>query len=140
MLLNKVTRVLLLLGGVIAVGAIIFAIKSTQETQALRSQLEEVKKSSPAASQEEVKKITEEVGQLIILPEGENPTLATITDKEKLKDVPFFSKAENGDKVLIYVNTRKAILYRPGNKKIIEVATLNLSTNNTAVDQNFAPK
>src|SRR5947209_2486908 len=55
-----------------------------------------------AQSQQEVKKILAEVGKLIDLPSGEDPTLATVTDADKLKDQPFFKNAKNGDKVLIY--------------------------------------
>lgn len=73
------------------------------------------------AAQEEVKKLTSEVGQLVELPQGEEPTVATVIDAEKLKDQPFFAKTQNGDKVLIYVGAKKAILYRPGTKKIIDI-------------------
>lgn len=66
------------------------------------------------------------VGVLMILPEGENPTVATVTDPKQLKDQPFFAKAKIGDKVLIYTNAKKAILYRPEINKIIEVSALNI--------------
>ncbi len=62
-----------------------------------------------------------------MLPE-ENPTIATVTDKEKLSGQAFFQKAENGDKVIIYRQSGKAILYRPGIKKIVDVVTLNQAT------------
>ncbi len=68
--------------------------------------------------------IVAEVGNLIELPIDEEPTLATVTSVEKLKDQPFFAKAQNGDKALIYSQTGKAILYRPESHKIIEVISL----------------
>lgn len=83
-------------------------------------------KNPQKAVNEETKKIIEKVGKLIDLPKGEEPTVATITDKNKLKDQSFFSKAENGDKVLIFGKAQKAILYRPSTNKIIEVAPVNL--------------
>lgn len=121
---------------VIAVGGVVFGMNSARKSQELEKKLEELKNNPQQATQDEVQKLVEETGKLIVLPEGETPTVASITDREKLKDVPFFAKAENGDKVLIYVNARKAFLYRPGTK-LIEVATINLTPR---ADQGFAAK
>ena len=77
----------------------------------------------------EVKAIVSEVGKLIQLPQNEDPTIATVSDKSKLSDQPFFKSSENGDKVLIYTKSKKAILYRPSISKIIEVAPVNLGDN-----------
>lgn len=126
-----------LLGIAVAIVAILIGVNYARQAQDLRKQVEELKQNPQQVVQDEVKKLVEDVGKLIALPEGEDPTLATITDRERLKDVPFFIKAENGDKVLIYVNARKAFLYRPGSQKLIEVATINLSPQ---ADQSFAPK
>lgn len=80
-------------------------------------------------TQEEVAKVVAQISKLIVLPEGETPTLATVTDPEKLKDQSFFAKAKMGDKVLIYTNAKKAILYNPESNKIVEVAPINIGTN-----------
>lgn len=85
---------------------------------------EELKKASGANNQEVVA-ILEKVGMLIDLPTDEEPTVATVTDKEKLKEQKFFAKAENDDKVIIFVKAQKAILYRPSTNKIIEVAKID---------------
>ncbi len=77
-----------------------------------------------ADNTQEVLSVAEEIGRHIQLPQDETPTLATVSDKEKLKDQQFFAAAENGDKVLIYSNARKAILYRPSIDRIIEVAPI----------------
>lgn len=84
-------------------------------------------KDPQAAAKEEGKRLVELIGKFVELPQ-EEPTIATITDKEKVNDQVFFAKAENGDKALIFTQAKKAILYRPSTNKIIEVATINIST------------
>ncbi|MEK7646379.1 MAG: hypothetical protein AAB381_01655 [Patescibacteria group bacterium] len=79
-----------------------------------------------AEAQAEMEAIVAKVGKLIDLPTGENPTVATITDPEKLKDQPFFANAKSGHKVLIYPTARKAFLYDESRNKLIEVAPLIL--------------
>lgn len=74
-------------------------------------------------------KIVQAVGKLVVLPE-EVPTIATVTDLEKLKDQAFFKNAKVGDKVLIYIKARKAILYDAQADKIIELAPLNMMNSN----------
>ena len=82
-------------------------------------------------SQEENQKIIDAVGKLVLLPEGEAPTIATVTDPEKLKgQQAFFARAAEGDKVLIYTGALKAIMYRPSENKIIEIAPLVIGNPN----------
>ena len=85
-----------------------------------------LKKNPSSAAQEETKALVAKVGQLIQLPSGEDPTLATVQDKDKLKGQVFFQNSENGDRVLIYINAKKAFLYRPSTNKIVEVAPLTM--------------
>lgn len=82
---------------------------------------------SPVSGEDEITRLTKTLGEMIVLPEGETPTLATVTDKEKLADQPFFQKADNGDKVLIYSLSGKAILYRPSTEKIVDITTINVN-------------
>ena len=79
------------------------------------------------AAKIENKKLLREVSKFMILPD-EEPQVATVLDKEKLQDQPFFANAENGDKILAYPKAKKAILYRPSIGKIIEVSPLNISS------------
>ncbi len=81
----------------------------------------------PAAESDEIANLTKTIGDVLELPTGETPTLATVTDREKLAEQPFFQRAENGDKVLIYTNSGRAILYRPSTKKIVDVTTVNVN-------------
>lgn len=88
------------------------------------SQYQSLKENPEMVAQEEERIVLESLSKLIELPEGETPSIATILDIEKLMDQPFFAKANNGDKIIIYSQARKAILWRPSSNKIIEVAPL----------------
>ncbi len=67
------------------------------------------------------------ISEHLELPLGETPTLATVTDREKLSGQDFFASSQNGDKVLLYQEAKKAILYRPSTGKIVNVAAINAS-------------
>lgn len=72
--------------------------------------------------------IIEEVSKLITLPAGEIPIIATVTDADNLNSQPLFKDAQNGYKVLIYAQAKKAIVYDPVNKKIINIGPINIDT------------
>ncbi len=78
-------------------------------------------------SQKELDQTIKSISKLMILPEDETPTLATVTDPKKLEGQPFFARAQTGDKILIYSNIKKVILYSPSMNKIIEVGGINLN-------------
>lgn len=91
-------------------------------------------KANPAAeeqaqAQQEVKALVAKVSQLMVLPANETPTVATITNADQLKNQPFFANAQNGDKLLAYMQAKEAILYRPSINKIIEVAPVVINSN-----------
>ena len=87
-----------------------------------KTQLETQAVNSPS----ETERLIAEISQFLILPEDEKPTVATVSDPEILKDQPFFAKAQKGDRVLIYTKAKKAILYNPTTKKVVEVAPIDL--------------
>lgn len=85
------------------------------------------RQTAKGADAKEIEALSQEIGKFMMLPENETPTLATVTDREKLAEQPFFQKAENGDKVLIFSQNGRAILYRPSQKKIVDVTTVNVN-------------
>lgn len=85
-----------------------------------------IKNNPGAVVQKETADLVAKVGRLIVLPEGETPSVATVSDPEMLKDQVFFTKAEKGDKVLIYTTAKKAILYSVTLNKIVNTAPLNI--------------
>lgn len=89
-------------------------------------QYQSIKADPQKEAQKEVRDLVATVSKLMVLPTGEEPTVATVADPAKLKDQAFFANAKKGDKVLIFANSKKAILYSPETNKIIEVAPLNI--------------
>jgi len=109
-----------------------------KKVQKLNQQVSELKKNPQQAAEDQTNEIIAKVGKLIVLPEDERPTLATVTDPAALKEQPFFAKAEVGDKVLIYTNARKAILYSERDNKIKEVAPINIGSSGDNKDGTVA--
>jgi hypothetical protein len=91
-------------------------------------------KNSPSAQATEASKtsqrIIEKVGKIYMLPEGGDPTVALIQDKTKLGNQEFFSKAENGDYVLVYSKDKMALVYREKENKLINVGPIALQGDN----------
>ncbi len=116
-LISVVIVIILVLGG-----AGFYILKQNQKAQI----------PNPQANQNKVlednKKLISEIGKLINLPFGEDPTVATVSDVSKLNNQPFFKNAQNGDKVLIYPIAKKAFLYSVTQKKVLDVAPFNVGT------------
>ena len=79
-------------------------------------------------TEEDVKNLVARVGRLMQLPSQELPTVMTVTDSDRLKNLNFFTNALVGHKLLIYEKAHKAILFDPLQNVIIEVAPYNMPT------------
>lgn len=73
---------------------------------------------------EETAKLIARVGTHVVLPEGEEPTVATITDAAPLRNQAFYARARVGDAVLFYPRARIAVLYDPRLDRVINMAPL----------------
>jgi hypothetical protein len=89
----------------------------------------DLSKDPQAVVLKETEDLVSQVSKLILLPKGEVPTIATVSDPDKLKDQEFFNKAKKGDKVLLYQGAKKAYLYDPVLNKVIEVSSINFGSN-----------
>ena len=90
-------------------------------------QYNKLKTNPNSVSQEMTQQVTDKVAKLYALPTDEKPTVAQVKDKEKLKDQPFFKNAQNEDYILIYTNTKMALLYREKENKLINVGPIALT-------------
>lgn len=115
--------ILILCVGVGAIGMYIISTKTSKSTSNSNREA-----SNKMQAEKDVTSLLKEVSSFMVLPE-EVPTVATITDAEKVSAQPFFKNAMNGDRVIIFANAKKAILYRPSEKKIIDVGAINVNSN-----------
>ncbi len=58
----------------------------------------------------------------ILLPQGERPQVASVSNLTPLANIPFFGNALVGDEVLVYCKASLSILYSPSRDKVIEVS------------------
>ncbi len=110
-------KIIYIIAGVLLIGLAAVAIY-------FYIQYQNIKKNPNQVAKAETDALVAQVSKLIDLPKDETPTVATVLDKEKLKDQPFFAGAENGDKILIYTKSKKAIIYRPKDNKLINVGPI----------------
>ncbi len=73
----------------------------------------------------QAKILLEQLSKLMILPQGEQPIIATINDASALiKEQPFYTGAINGDVVFIFQNAAKAIVFSPSRNLIVNVGPI----------------
>ena len=95
----------------------------------LEAQVIKLNANPQATVQKQAQDLITQVGKLMQLPTGEQPTIANVSDvTQAKKQSAFFNNAQNGDKVLMYVKAGEAILYRPSTNKIILVAPLTFNS------------
>ena len=89
----------------------------------------------PLTQEEEVQQLIDEISEFLDLPAGEEPSLATIEDVEQLRSQSFFENAQNGDKLLIYEEARRAFLYRESTNRIVNSGPISVSEQTDALNQ-----
>jgi|GEM_PF-1032975 len=82
------------------------------------------------AAAKEVAELITEIGTKMILPVGEEPAIFDITDPAQLaSQQAFFVGAEQGDKLLVYSTTAKAIIYSQSRGLIVNVGPVTFDEN-----------
>lgn len=82
-------------------------------------------------AERENKMMVERVRSLILLPEGVAPIIYTIEDPAILiKEQSFFIGSERGDKLLLYPNIAKAVIYSPLRNLIVNAGPVEFGISN----------
>lgn len=76
-------------------------------------------------AKKEIQALLEKIGKHIVLPAGEEPTVATVTNADILKnEQAFYRDAQNGDKVIVYMQAKKAIIYNEAKDILVNVGPI----------------
>lgn len=124
---NKVVVIVALLFAVVGIGGSIYFYL---ENQSIKNDPNTLIEMSKKATSQEAKELKDKVSKLMQLPSDEEPVVATVSDKDKLKDQPFFKNAANGDKILIFTVAKKAIIYRESEDRLINVGPIAVASTN----------
>lgn len=89
-------------------------------------QLEEIKATSQRSGEDVANEILEKVSELINIPLDPKPTVAKITDINRLKEAnEFFGAAENDDYLILTGD--RAILYDPDQNIVLDMAAFRIN-------------
>ena len=81
-------------------------------------------------AQQETSLLLANLAKLIILPEGEEPLIATIQDVDALAaEQEFYKDAQNGDKLIVY--SEKALIYNEESGRIVNVGPVFRTPNDS---------
>jgi len=72
------------------------------------------------AQQSEEKQTIDKIAKLLRLP-NENPIVTTVYNEKDFENNNLFRTVKKGDKILLYINAKQAIIYRPSTNQVIEV-------------------
>jgi hypothetical protein len=75
----------------------------------------------------EIESIVSKLAPTISLP-AEKPALSTIVDTSKLSNPVLKARSQNGDKLLVYAQAKRLILFRPSTGKVIDMLTIQDNT------------
>jgi len=80
-------------------------------------------------------RLLQSVGKLMIIP-NEQPVVATINQADVLtKEQPFYAGSQNGDKLLIFPKSQKAIIYSPSRNVIVNSGPFVVNSGTTPASQ-----
>ena len=97
----------------IITGLVICALVAAVTVFFMRGRLE------PKTDEDVIKR----VGQHIVLPD-ETPSVTTVENAGALSSQPFFASVKDGDKILIFQQAARIIIYRPSKNILVNVGPI----------------
>lgn len=123
-----------MLGAILVIGLLALVVvidmkrrAAVEQLAALTMRMDQLTGGDNQQNRDLAKKVVEDLGTIMELPKGIEPTVATIVDKKKLEEQngKFYGPAQNGDQLIIYPEF--AVIFRQSEKKIINFAPVQLT-------------
>lgn len=76
--------------------------------------------SKKKAQQKEEQQIVDKIGKLLRLP-NETPIFTKVYNEKDFANNNLFRTVKKGDMILLFINAKQAIIYRPSTNQVIEV-------------------
>jgi predicted PurR-regulated permease PerM len=95
----------------------------------LYKQVQDLRNNPDKVVVEKANQLKDKVSKIMQLPD-ETPTIAEVKteDLDKLKTQEFFRDIKNGDKILIFSKSQKAVIYREDENRIINSGPIVINT------------
>lgn len=118
------SNALLLLLLVLAIAAFAWSFWSYQSVKQEVAVLKDPQLASKL-NEQQTAALLEKVGKLLVLPNEKNPVVAVINDVETLASTQdFYAGASNGNKLIIYQGSRKAIIFDEEKNIVVNVGPI----------------
>ena len=80
----------------------------------------------PQLDEKQVQEIVTQIEKVTPVKKDEKPVITEIVDVENLKKTnAFYKDAQNGDKLIVFAQDKKVIIYRPSTNQVINIAALS---------------
>lgn len=100
---------------------VVLLLVTTVATVSYLSKDNSDKKVENAIDEKLVKEVNNNLKDILQLPTDEKPGIGTIQNLDDLKANPFFDDAKVGDRIIIYSKTKRVVLYRMEENRIINI-------------------
>lgn len=82
--------------------------------------------SKKKAQQKEEQQTVDKISKLLRLP-NETPIFTTVYNEKDFENNNLFRVVKKGDKILLFINAKQAVIYRPSTNQVIEVVPVKES-------------
>ncbi len=118
---TPVFKILIILIVLCAIGYYMYSLQKDSKT------ISGAQGSAVGNNKEEAKDLANKVSKLVLVDTSVVPDIVTITDASTMiKQQPVFSGVINGDKILVYIKEKRAIVFSPSRNVVVNILPITM--------------